>query len=74
MSREEFERWWHHYQDQPFDDLHRYQRPAAWLAMSMNGVEPRDSLKWLSGKRLSEASNDSDTTTLAAFGLVRPKG
>lgn len=73
MSRAEFERWFEFYKLQPFDDRHRYQRPAAWIAMAMNGTEPRDSLVWLSGRQLPDTAKDNDDRTLMAFGLQRPK-
>ncbi|NGR09401.1 hypothetical protein G5B41_17815 [bacterium SGD-2] len=37
MTRKEFESWKEFYALRPFDDLHRYHRPAAVVAHSMGG-------------------------------------
>jgi len=37
MLQKEFESWKRFYQIRPFDDLHRYHRPAAVVAHSMGG-------------------------------------
>ena len=37
MSHREFESWKEFYRLRPFDDLHRYHRPAAVVAHSMGG-------------------------------------
>lgn len=35
MTQREFESWWQFYQLRPFDDLHRFHRPAALVAHSL---------------------------------------
>lgn len=81
MSRAEFCDWFDRYDRQPFDDRHRYHRPAAWLAMAMNGTEPRDSLQWLTDGTLPVQTvpqgvpegpwSQADLATFAAFGMGR---
>lgn len=67
MTQAEFESWQEFYAMSPFDDLHRYHRPAALIATSMAGGDVSDRIEWLhpSGNDLSEA----DMKTLKAFGL-----
>lgn len=47
MSRKEFLAWMDFYRLYPFDDLHRYHRPAALISTSMTGGDVRDRLSWL---------------------------
>ncbi len=42
MTQREFESWKKFYQMRPFDDLHRYHRPAALIAHSLGGGEGID--------------------------------
>lgn len=88
MSRAEFCDWFDRFDRAPFDDRHRYHRPAAWLAMSINGVQPRDSLPWLTNGTMQAEDapaaapegvpagewSQADLNTFAAFGMGRKKG
>jgi hypothetical protein len=52
MSDHEFQRWADFYQQWPFDDYHRFYRPAALVASAMSsGDDPeatmRNRLEWL---------------------------
>lgn len=54
MTQAEFEGWIEFYRRWPFDDLHRFYRPAALVASSMGGKVDQ-CLDWL---QPSEASGD----------------
>ena len=47
MSAQEFMRWQQFYLQSPFDDMHRYHRPAAWVSAHMSGAKITDSLEFL---------------------------
>lgn len=66
MTRVEFERWVDFYMSQPFDDLHRYYRPAALVAVSMAGGDVTEKLEWLQPR---QEADSADVKTLAAFGF-----
>lgn len=55
------------YQDYPFDDKHRYYRPAALVSVSMSGGEVQKKLDWLQPPSIE---NTADYNTLKAFGLT----
>lgn len=75
MSRVEFESWVAFYELHPFDDLHRYHRPAAMVASSLGGGSITDRLAWLAPEPAApdyldpEQYSDADRRTLDAFGL-----
>lgn len=76
MPALEFEAWRQFYRDHPFDDLHRYHRPAALIAS--HGTRNRqqsidDALKWLCPDPVADGLADADLKTLAAFGLKPPR-
>ena len=75
MSHAEFQRWFDFYKKNPFDDMHRYHRPAAMIARSMAGGEIAPMLEWLqpdySVKQDSEYSEE-DLQTFKALGLEKP--
>ncbi len=73
MSQREFERWKHFYERFPFDDVHRYQRPAALIAKTMTKTEMPQLLDWL-GRPLVVDQADIETKTLAALGFKRSTG
>lgn len=47
MTQAEFQRWLEFYRSWPFDDLHRYHRPAALIATNAGGGQIADRLEWL---------------------------
>lgn len=47
MSQNEFLSWQQFYAEHPFDDAHRYHRPAALVAGSMAKLDMAGALKWL---------------------------
>jgi hypothetical protein len=69
MSQAEFDRWSQFYRDHPFDDLHRYHRPAALISVSMAGGEIQDKLNWLHPEPLPDGLSLADVNTMKAFGL-----
>ena len=76
MSRSEFIRWQAFYALFPFDDLHRYHRPAVLVASAMSGDTDtmRDRLQWLQPDPRTEGMSDADLNTFRAFAgaKVRP--
>lgn len=76
MPAPEFEAWRQFYVDRPFDDRHRYHRPAALIASA--GARDRNAsidslMKWLCPEPVPEGMDDADLRTLAAFGLKPPR-
>lgn len=75
MSQVEFERWFDFYQMHPFDDLHRFHRPAALISRSMTGANVEDLLEWLQPKIADENDSeysDADIATFKALGMDKP--
>ena len=75
MSQCEFERWYDFYQMNPFDDLHRFHRPAALIARSMNGAEIQPMIEWLHpdySNSLDSEYSEEDLKTFKALGLDKP--
>lgn len=80
MTKQEFRSWEQFYDESPFDDLHRYHRPAAMLAQVQIGGDFSSRLDWLVGGRdqrqgrdqsphLSDQFSEADLRTFAALGL-----
>ena len=75
MTQVEFERWFDFYQMHPFDDLHRYHRPAALIATSMAGADIEQMLEWLHPQYNSEKDSEysqADLNTFKALGIKKP--
>lgn len=68
MTPAEFQSWVEFYIGQPFDDLHRYHRPAALVASSFNG-DIEGKLEWLQPRNGDDEYSSADITTMKAFGL-----
>lgn len=62
MTRREFESWKRFYNLRPFDDVHRYHRPAAVVAHSMGGGKDI-------GKTIDMLVNESKTMKALAQAL-----
>lgn len=73
MTQKEFDRWMQFYRDQPFDDLHRYHRPAALISVSMGGGDVKERLEWLQPEPLPDGLDYADVRTMQAFGFTTPK-
>ena len=69
LTRREFESWREYYRMYPFDDLHRYHRPAALVARSMGGGDVRELIDWLQPPAGEVDLSDADIVTLRAFGI-----
>lgn len=74
MSRSEFLAWGDFYRAYPFDDYHRFHRPAALVASSIGGGEISNRLDWLQPPRpVSQDYSEADLNTLKAFGYSAPR-
>lgn len=71
MTQREFRDWIAFYRAHPFDDLHRYHRPAALVAQAMGGGEIQDKLDWLHPPQWSEELSAADVQTMRALGITR---
>lgn len=72
MSHAELEGWREYFVLYPFDDTHRYHRPAALVASSMRG-DLKKCLDWLQPEPVAGDWSDADLRTMAAFGVKPPK-
>lgn len=71
MNNNEFEAWARYYRAHPFDDLHRYHRPAALLAAS-KGYRLDDALGYLHPSPAPEGIDEIGMSVIRALGVVRP--
>lgn len=74
MSHAEFLSWVDFYEAEPFDDFHRFHRPAALIAQSLGGGDVAEKLAWLRPEPVQAEPGDeklsaADLNTLKAFGL-----
>lgn len=72
MSRKEFENWVSFYRSWPFDDYHRYQRPAALVAASarqgnLTGDSVSGMLEWLQPDPREAELSEVDKSLMRAF-------
>lgn len=70
MSAVEFEHWQAYYAHSPFDDLHRYHRPAACQVSSFNGADFKDVVNFLVNTYepvINDGLSDIDRSILKAF-------
>lgn len=72
MTRGEFLAWAEFYKLYPFDDLHRYHRPAAMTAAAMGGATVAERLDWLQPEPKAFDYSMADINTLKAFGFKPP--
>ena len=72
MTQAEFSKWVEFYRMAPFDDLHRYHRPAALVAAASGGGKVPDLLDWLAPEPVPQGYSKADMQTLKALG-VKPK-
>lgn len=56
----------------PFDDFHRFHRPAALVANAMSGAKTEELLRWLQPDPSEEGWAEADLNTFAAFGVKPP--
>lgn len=69
MSRREFIDWIAFHRQWPFDDAHRYHRPAALIATKIAGGDVQQLLDWLQPPEVPEEMSDVDLSVLRAFGI-----
>ena len=74
MTPAEIEIWRHYYRLFPFDDAHRFHRPAALVAARMGGDGFEKDLQFLHPEPFVGDFTDADMRTLQAFGLKGPRG
>jgi hypothetical protein len=78
MSRAEFERWREFYVAHPFDDLHRFHRPAALVSAALGGGDIEKRLAWLApdvaqgGGAGGAGWTEADINTFKALGMTKP--
>lgn len=73
MSRTEFLAWVAFYEQQPFDDFHRFYRPAAMTAAALGGASIADRLDWLQPPPpIPGDYSGADLSVLKALGLRPP--
>lgn len=71
MTQPEFLAWVEFYKLYPFDDLHRYHRPAALIGRSMSGADVDDLLDWLAPDPAHRNLSPADRATMKALGMRR---
>jgi hypothetical protein len=69
MSQSEFQRWIQFYREQPFDDFHRYHRPAALVSVSLAGGDIKERLEWLQPEPIPDGLDRADVATIKALGF-----
>ena len=69
MPKPEFLAWIEFYRLFPFDDFHRFHRPAALIAHSFGGGDIQLRLDWLQPDARNADLDDADLKTLRAFGF-----
>jgi hypothetical protein len=71
MSELEFRKWAAFFKLYPFDDLHRYHRPAAAIGASFGGKYDKI-IDHLAPEPLPEGVSEVDMSVYKAFGLRPP--
>jgi hypothetical protein len=68
MSQAEYLSWVAFYRLHPFDDRHRYHRPAALIGATMGG-KFQDLFEFLAPEPAPEGYSPADLATMRAFGM-----
>jgi hypothetical protein len=75
MPQSEFDAWREFYDKYPFDDFHRFHRPAAMVATVVrNDRKLQERLDYLQPDRSNDGLTDADMTTLQTLGFKRRGG
>lgn len=69
MTQSEYIGWQEFYRSFPFDDLHRYHRPAAMVSVSLGGGKVAERLEWLQPEPIPEGMSLADFNTFKALGF-----
>lgn len=73
MTQPEFLAWVEFYKLFPFDDYHRYHRPAALTAGAFGGGDIQARLDWLQPQTHAALGySEADLNTFKALGMPRP--
>lgn len=72
MARQEFAGWVEFYRLFPFDDRHRFHRPAALIAHN-DRLDIDAAMRWLQPLPMAHDYTAADLNTLKAFGFSPPK-
>lgn len=72
MTLSEFYSWQEYYSETPFDDHHRFHRPAVLVSQSMAGGNAQEKLDFLVPPS-HENYSQADLNTFKAFGVKPPK-
>lgn len=74
LTVKEINEWQRFYAQQPFDDFHRYHRPAALISQSIGGGEIQTRLDWLMFQPSdnTEGFDEAALNTMRAFGIKPP--
>lgn len=73
MTADERASWIEYYKLFPFDDLHRYHRPAAFIRSGLVG-KFEDALEFLQPEPMNEGLIQSDLSIMRAMGFTRKGG
>lgn len=73
MPQSEFDSWCEFYRAWPFDDMHRYHRPAALISTSMAGGDIQERLDWLQPPSWASEYSSADLRTIRALGFKPPE-
>lgn len=74
MLHREYLSWVEFYRLFPFDDHHRFHRPAVLVAQTLGGGDQQEKLNWLQQDPRNDGMDDADLATLKAFGYhTRPQ-
>jgi hypothetical protein len=71
MTRPEFLCWTEYFRLYPFDDLHRYHRPAASIASAWGG-KYEERIEFLAPEAIPAGYTKADWVTMKTFG-IKPK-
>lgn len=73
MARSEFLSWLAFYELQPFDDFHRFHRPAAMISTALGGGSVAERLVWLQPPPPPAGDySEADLSFFKAFGIKPP--
>lgn len=72
MTQPEFMEWVEFYKQNPFDDRHRYYRPAALVAQRAGGGEIREMIDWLDPDPATSGYSQAALNSFKAHGIKPP--